>query len=74
MVCAAQMQSQVNLHSSFAIQAGTDQIKVMRNMRNLYFLIQHNLSTNIFEDLCKLSEIQYRKEQNQFECSNKTLN
>ncbi|CAG8512974.1 15923_t:CDS:2 [Dentiscutata heterogama] len=74
MVCAAQMQSQVNLHSSFAIQAGTDQIKVMRNMRNLYFLIQYNLSTNIFEDLCKLSKIQYREEQNQFECGNKTLN
>ncbi|CAG8828717.1 10299_t:CDS:2, partial [Dentiscutata erythropus] len=27
MVCAAQMQSQVNLHSSFAIQAETNQIK-----------------------------------------------
>ncbi|CAG8691472.1 679_t:CDS:2, partial [Gigaspora margarita] len=73
-VCATRMQSQVNLHSSFAIQAGTDQIKVMRNIRNLYFLIEHNLSTNIFEDLCKLSEIQHHEEQNQFEYSNKTLN
>ncbi|CAG8799112.1 13533_t:CDS:2, partial [Cetraspora pellucida] len=51
----------------FAIQAGTDQIKVIRNMCNIYFLIQHNLSTNIFESLCKLSEIQRGEDQNQFE-------
>ncbi|CAG8533825.1 14244_t:CDS:2, partial [Cetraspora pellucida] len=73
-VCAARIQSQITLHSSFAIQAGTDQIKVMRNMRNIYFLIQHNLSTNIFESLCKLSEIQHGEDQNQFECGTEILN
>ncbi|CAG8698384.1 28572_t:CDS:2 [Racocetra persica] len=73
-VCAARIQSQVTLYSSFAVQAGTDQIKIMRNMRNIYFLIQHNLSTNIFEDLCKLSEIQRAENQNQFECGTEILN
>ncbi|CAG8450994.1 11205_t:CDS:2 [Scutellospora calospora] len=62
------------LYSSFAVQARTDQIKIMRNMCNIYFLIQHNLSTNIFEDLYKLSEIQRAENQNQFECGTEILN
>ncbi|CAG8842309.1 22639_t:CDS:2, partial [Gigaspora margarita] len=74
MVYAAQIQSQATLHTSFAIQARTDQIKVMRNMRNMYFLIQHNLSANIFESLCKLFEIQHAEDQGQFECGIETLN
>ncbi|CAG8800869.1 31562_t:CDS:2 [Gigaspora margarita] len=74
MVCAARMQSQVNLYSSFAIQAGNDQIKIMKNMRNIYFLIQHNLSINLFESLCKLFEIQRIENQDQFECGTEILN
>ncbi|CAG8547204.1 4847_t:CDS:2, partial [Scutellospora calospora] len=74
MVCAIRMQSQATLYSSFTIQARNDQIKIMKNMRNIYFLIQHNLSTNIFESLCKLSELQRIKNQDQFECSNEILN
>ncbi|CAG8857110.1 13254_t:CDS:1, partial [Gigaspora margarita] len=62
------------LHTSFAIQAGTDQIKVMRNMHNMYFLIQHNLSVNIFESLYKLSEIQHAEDQGQFEYGIEALN
>src|SRR2546427_475854 len=73
-VIAARMRSQVTLPSSFAIQAGVDQIKVMQNMRNIYFLIQHNLFTNSFENLCKLSEIQCAGDQNQFECGTDLLN
>ncbi|CAG8551221.1 1525_t:CDS:2 [Racocetra persica] len=74
MICVAQTQSQVTLQSSFAIQAETDQIKVIRNICNVYFLIQHNLSTNIFESLYKLSKIQCAEDQNQFEYRTETLN
>ncbi|CAG8613681.1 3163_t:CDS:2, partial [Scutellospora calospora] len=57
-VCAARMQSQATLYSSFAIQARNNQINIIKNMRNIYFLIQHNLSTNIFKSLYKLSKLQ----------------
>ncbi|CAG8755667.1 3404_t:CDS:2, partial [Racocetra persica] len=36
--------------------------------------LKHNLSTNIFESLYKLSEIQHVKNQSQFECSVDILN
>ena len=74
MVAAVRARSQTSLSTSFAIQAGTDQLKVMRNMRNMYFLIQHNVSTNTFENLCKLIEIQHNEKSGEFECGTHILN
>ncbi|CAG8619699.1 23125_t:CDS:2, partial [Racocetra persica] len=48
-VCAARVQSQITLHSSFAIQARTDQIKLADNdKRTSYSSYQNNVSARKF--------------------------
>lgn len=59
----ARSETQLSIVASFTKQLGIDKLRVIRNMINMYWLIQHNIATHTITDLCNLIDQQIQNAQ-----------